>query len=233
MSRSLYFWRARDRSGFLGGRVFVALLRRELVLGWRRKAEWLFSLVFFLMAWWVLAVAIEVESESGRLAAFWSAYLFASVLSVERLFLDDYRFGVLDVWQLSAPSLAAPVLAKASVHFLHTALPVLIVSLFILERGFLVVSLALGALGVSLIVTSVAALSLGARRGGFIAAFLALPASLPAPLFSLAALSYAEQERSLYPAFALLVAWLLATLVWAPAASILALDRVSSEGHGD
>ena len=82
---------------------------RDLTLAARRKAEILTTLLFFVIV--VSLFPLGVGPEIGTLAeiapgVMWVAALLASMLSLNRLFSDDYHDGTLEQLIISSQPLA-------------------------------------------------------------------------------------------------------------------------------
>ena len=58
----------------------------------------------------------------------WVATLLAGLISIERMFRDDWDDGVIDQMRLSPIPLWIPVLAKAIAHWLTSGLPAIVLS---------------------------------------------------------------------------------------------------------
>ena len=87
---------------------FTALLARDLRLVWRRPGDVAVVLAFFVVATVLFPLGIGPETNLlARIAAgiLWCAALFASLLSLDRLFAADYEDGALDL--AAAGALAA------------------------------------------------------------------------------------------------------------------------------
>src|SRR5213078_2053937 len=83
---------------------FSALLARDLRLVWRRPGDVMVVLAFFVVATVLFPLGIGPETNLlMRIAAgiLWCAALFASLLSLERLFAVDYEDGTLDLLLLA------------------------------------------------------------------------------------------------------------------------------------
>ena len=176
----------------------MRLVMRELRLALRHGADTLAVLLFFILAAGLFPLAVGPEPVLlGRLApgTIWVCALLASLLPLDRLFGADFEDGSLDQLLLSGlpPSLMA--LAKATVHWLTTGLPLLIVAgpMAIMLRmapgaiGPLILGLVPGTMTLSLLGTTGAALVIGARRGGVLLPLLVLPLSTPVLIFGAAA----------------------------------------------
>ena len=94
---------------------FCALLRHEIRLQARQKTEWASLLLFFVIVIILMPFALGPEPEIlTRLAPglIWLAALLMSLLSLDRLFVQDARDGALDEMLLSPLTLELIVLVK-------------------------------------------------------------------------------------------------------------------------
>ena len=163
------------------------------------------------------------------------AALLATMLSLERLFRDDFDDGSLEQLLLSPHPLALLVLAKALAHWLLTGLPLLIASplLGVLlglpaqALGVLALSLLLGTPSLSLIGAIGVALTVGLSRGGVLLALLLLPLYVPVLIFATAAVAAAAQGLPATGQLLLLAALLAAAVTLAPLATAAGL-RISA-----
>jgi heme exporter protein B len=170
------------------------VVRRDLLLAMRQKSDVLNTLFFFVVV--VTLVPLGVGPEPNLLRAIapgvvWVAALLAAMLSLPRLFANDYADGTLEQMLLSAEPLPLIVLGKAVAHWLVTGLPLTVVSLvfgvmFNLGTDLTLVmaaSLLVGTPVLSLIGAVGAALTLGVRGGGVLTSLLVLPLYIPVLIF--------------------------------------------------
>ena len=162
----------------------LALIARDLRLVWRRPGDVAVVLAFFVVATVLFPLGIGPEPNTlSRIAAgvLWCAALFASLLSLDRLFAADYEDGTLDLLLLAPWPLELAALAKCVAHWIVTGLPLaLLAPLLGVAFGLrheslwvLTASLLVGTPTLSLIGGLAAALTLGARRSGALLALLA------------------------------------------------------------
>jgi heme exporter protein B len=220
-------------------RILLQVIRRDLLLAVRQKADVLNTLFFFVVV--VTMVPLGIGPEPNLLRAIapgvvWVAALLAAILSLARLFANDYADGTLEQMLLSSEPLTLIVLGKAAAHWLVTGLPLTVMSIVfgvvfdlgLQETGVLVASLLLGTPVLSLIGAVGAALTLGLRGGGVLTSLLVLPLYIPVLIFGSGAVGAAASGVS-YAAYLLLLgAFLLFASVLTPWAVALAL-RISVE----
>jgi heme exporter protein B len=213
---------------------FAALVARDLRLVWRRPSDVALVLAFFVVATVLFPLGIGPESNLlARIAAgvLWCAALFASLLSLDRLFATDYEDGTLDLLLLAPWPLELAALAKCAAHWIVTGLPLAVLApvmggAFGLETralGALALTLLVGTPALSLIGGLAAALTLGARRSGALPALLALPLCVPTLIFGASAVEVLETGEGFGTHLAILAALALvslATLPWAIAAAL-------------
>ena len=216
--------------------ALAAIVRRELRLAWRSPGDSLNVLLFFVLTVVLFPFGVGPAAEIlERIAVgvIWVMALLACLLSLDRLFRDEYEDGGLDLLILSPAALELLVLGKILAHWLTTALPLIIVSpllgllLQMPPHAFpvLALSLLLGTPTLSLIGAIGAGLTLGARRGGVLVALLILPLYIPILVFGVAAVDAAAQGLSAQPHLLLLGGLLALFLPLAPVATAAALRQ--------
>lgn len=216
-----------------------ALIRRDLLLAWRRRTEVATAVLFFVVVASLFPFGIGPEPNQLRAigpGVIWVAALLASMLSLARLFEADHADGALDAMLLSATPLGLLVLARLFAHWLVSGLPVVALSpLLALQYaldaplfGVLAFSLLLGTPVLSLLGAIGAALTLGLRGGGVLLALLVLPLYIPVLVLGAGAVETAAGGLSPLPHLLLLGALLTAGTVLAPWA-IAASLRISAE----
>ena len=107
------------------------LLKRDLIIAFRRSSTYITPLVFFLIVITFFPLALgPQESLLSSLApgVIWIAALLASLLAVESIFSEDFRDGSLDDFFISLEPSFVLVFAKVMIHWLITGLPILIAS---------------------------------------------------------------------------------------------------------
>ncbi len=179
-------------------RGMFIILRRDLLLMFRRPGEWLLPLGFFIMLAAIFPLALGPEQQQLRAVApgvIWTAALVSSLLTQETLFRVDAEDGALEQMLLSGNSLVLLVLAKTIAHWLLFGIPLTLMSpllgaWFSLEADEiwrLMLTLPLGAGVFSLLSVFTAALLAGERKNHFLGALLCLPLCMPAIIFAVAA----------------------------------------------
>lgn len=211
-----------------------ALLQRDLSLMWQKRSDAIQPMLFALMVCVMFPLAqgsepVRLSQTAG--AVIWVAHLLASLLVLDNLYRSDLEDGSLEQLLLAPVPLPMVIASKVAVHWLTTALPVLLITpllaqLLFLPEGLLPVlmlSLAIGSLLMSLIGAVVAALTLGIRRSGMILALMALPMYVPVLVFGAGSVYSAGQGLPWLGAIWLMCAGLALLLVLAPWAAATAL----------
>ncbi len=211
-----------------------ALVRRDVRLLWARRGDALQPALFALLTVVLFALALGGEArEMAPVAAavLWLAVLLAGLLSLDNLFRGDAEDGSLEQWMLAPVPLWWLVLVRTLVHWLTTAVPVILAApllgeLLHLPRAqlpVLLVSLLLGTPILSLLGAVVAALTVGMRRAGVLVALLALPLYVPVLVFGAGEVAASAQGLDAVGALLLLGAGLVLAVVLAPLAAAAAL----------
>lgn len=214
-----------------------AILRRELLLAFRHAADTLAAVMFFALAVALFPLALGPGAETlGRVApaVIWVTALLAALLPLDRLVAADWEDGSLDLMLTAGVHPAAIALAKATAHWLGSALPLLVaaVPLAVMLRADnaalvpLLAGLALGTPVLSLLGTAGAALAAGARRAALLVPLLVLPLAVPVLVFGVGAADPANEAAG--ASLMLLGALLAAALPLLPLAAGAAL-RAAAE----
>ncbi len=215
----------------------LALIRRDLLLVWRRRGDALNPVLFALMVVALFPLALGPEAEPlRRIAAgvVFVAVLLASLLALDTLFRSDYEDGSLEQLVLSPHPLALLLGCKIAVHWLTTALPLLLIAPLLGEllflpptvRWVLLAALLLATPLLSLIGAVCVALTVGMHRSGMLLALLVLPLYVPVLIFGAGACDAAQIGVAYAAPLLWLAAALVATTVIAPLACAAAL-RIS------
>lgn len=219
--------------------VLAAVLRRDLRVALRRRADTLAALFFFVIVASLFPIGVGPEPALlVRLGGgvVWVAALLASMLSLARLFNDDFHDGTLEQLLLAPVPLPLLVAAKTAAHWLSSgALLALVSPLLALQYGLsgeatlvLLAGLLLGTPLLSLVGAIGAALTVGVRGGGVLLSLLVLPLYVPVLIFGAGAVDAVQGGLAVSGHFSLLGAMLVAALFLAPWAAAVAL-RIAVE----
>ncbi len=214
--------------------AFIAVIRRDLLLAYRHRADLINPLAFFVMVVTLFPLALGAEPlllKRIAPAIIWVAALLASLLSMESLFRSDFEDGSLELMVMSPHPLSLLVLAKIIAHWLLSSMPLLLMTPFIATMlGMdadvmlvLLVTLLLGMPVLSLIGAIAVALTLGLRKGGALLAVLVLPLYVPMLIFASGAVDAAMSGLPIGGHLSMLAAILCLTLTLTPWATAVAL----------
>lgn len=219
--------------------LLALVVRRDLVLAMRRRADVLTTLVFFVMVVSLFPLGVGPEAKMLTKMApgvVWVAALLASMLSLGRMFSADYLDGTLEQMLLVPQSLPVLVLGKILAHWMTSGLPLVLMapvlglqfSLPADQLGVLVLGLVLGTPVLSMIGAVGAALTLGLRGGGVLVSLLVLPLCIPVLIFGAGAVVAVASGMDYAAHLQLLAAVLVAAAVLTPWVTAQAL-RISLE----
>jgi heme exporter protein B len=187
--------------------AFGAVIKRDLLLAYRHRAELINPLAFFVMVITLFPLALGAEIALLKRIApaiIWVAALLASLMSIDNLFRADYDDGSLELMVMTPHSLSVLVLAKVTAHFVLSSVPLLLISplmglMLHMDSdviGVLMLTLLLGMPVLSLIGGIAVALTLGLRKGGALMSVLVLPLYVPILIFASSAI---DAEISGFP----------------------------------
>lgn len=227
MTHSISYWK-----------TFSNVLKRDLKVAVRNKGDIFNPLVFFVIVITLFPLGIGSESQTlTRIAPgiIWVAALLSALLSLERLFKNDYSDGSLEQMLLSPQPLFIMVFAKVLAHWMLTGIPIIIIApllavLLHLEEaayGALIITLLLGTPVLSLIGAIGVALTVGIKKGGVLLSLLVLPLYIPVLIFATGAIEAAALGMPYAGHLAIIAALLTGALTLTPFAIGAAL-RVST-----
>jgi heme exporter protein B len=217
--------------------AFLALLRRDLVIAFRRRSEMVNPLLFFVLVTSLFPLGVGSQPKLLALMApgvVWVAALLAALLSLDTIFRSDFEDGTLEQLLLSAQPVSVLVIAKVLAHWLITGLPLLLMAPLLgtflglpsQAIGTLVLSLLFGTPALSLIGAIGVALTVGLRKGGVILSLLVLPLYVPILIFGAGAVGNAAMGIDATAQMYIMAAFLIFSLTLSPVATAAAL-RVS------
>lgn len=219
------------------GRAFLTLLRRDLLLAVRNRAEFWNPLLFYLIVASLFPLGVTPNPQTLATVAagvIWVAALLATLLSLDSLFRSDFDDGALEQMLLSPYPMPLLVLAKVLAHWIITGLPLLLVSPVLAVMmavpkpaiGTLFVTLLLGTPVLSFVGSIGMALTVGLRRGGALLSLLVLPLYVPVLIFGAHAVGAAAAGIPVTGQLYMLGAFLVLAVTLAPLATAAAL-RIS------
>jgi heme exporter protein B len=217
--------------------TMTSIVRRELLIAFRRQADVLNPLWFFIIVITLFPLSIGPEPNLlARIAAgiVWVAALLSALLSLERLFRDDFQDGSLEQMMLMPVPLPVVVISKVAAHWILTGLPLILISpllAILLSLDFntwlsVVLTLLVGTPTLSFIGAIGVALTVGLQKGGVLLSLLVLPLYIPILIFATSAIDAASLGIAYNGQLAILGAMFMGALTLTPFAIAAAL-RVS------
>ena len=216
------------------GRAFFALLRRDLLLAFRRRTELLFPVIFLLVVVSLFPLGIGPgPALLTRIApgVIWIAALLATVISLDSMFRADFEDGTLEQFVISGHPLTLIALAKITAHWLVAGLPIVLMSPLLAlwmnlpteSLGVLMATLIIGTPVLSLSGSIGVGLTISLKRGGQLLSLLVFPLYVPILIIATAAVMAVGDSLPYTQFLGLLTAGLITSLTLAPFATAAAL----------
>ncbi|MFK8013051.1 MAG: heme exporter protein CcmB [Marinicellaceae bacterium] len=174
--------------------AFLALVKRDLTLGLRRKSQIYQPLVFQLLVVTMFPLGLGSGSKTLALiapAVIWILALLASLLTLDQIFKNDYDDGSVEAYVLTSSPLPLAVLAKVLAHWLLSGLPLVLFAPIIgillhlpsASYSILMLSLLIGTPIFSFIGSIGSALTMSLKHGGLLLTVLVMPLLSPVLIF--------------------------------------------------
>ncbi|MBC6414206.1 MAG: heme exporter protein CcmB [Chromatiales bacterium] len=218
-------------------KTVFALLKWDLLSVLRVRSDWLIAIIFFTIIVSLFPLAVDAQSSVLRIfapAAIWVAALLSGLLSLERVFKEDFDNGVLEQLMLSTSNIYTIVLTRVFVHWCTTGLLfTLLAPIYGYALGIptyaltnVIFGLLLGTPTLSALGALGAALTVSLRQGGMVSALLIMPFYVPLLIFGSNAIDLAANGLATNAPLAFLGAMLIMSLVLIPIAVYAALRIV-------
>ena len=219
-------------------RILLAVMKRDLLIGWRGLSDSLAGVTFFAVVVALVPLALGPSPETLRLlgpAVIWIAALIAALPQMERLFQQDAADGSLDQLILTPLPLPVIVLAKVAAGWIIVGLPLvlmtpvigLLLGLPLTSIGIIGATVAIGSVGLLLLGAMAAAITIGARRGGILMAVLILPLAMPILIFGTATANAASEGTPYSASLLFLSAIVLMLMAVTPVATAAGLRHAA------
>ena len=213
--------------------IFNVILKRDLILAFRDKTDFINSLIFFIIVITLFPLTFGTKSTIVNEiipGMIWISALLATCLSLETIFRSDFEDGSIEQLTLSRYPLTLLVSAKIFAHWITFGMPLIIISLLMgillsLSNEIIIallITLILGTPILSLLGSVMVALTIG-LRGGMLLNLLILPLSMPVLIFSTVAIQNAALNQSIIAESYFLAGILVLTITLAPLATAAAL----------
>jgi len=212
----------------------AVLLRRDLVLAWRRRGDIAMPVLYALIVATLFPFALGPEPALlARIAGgvVFVTVLLAVLLSLDHLFRGDIEDGSMEQLMLAPQPLALLVGMKVLAHWITSALPLIVVAPLLAgmlklpgqATPVLILALLIATPLLSLLGAVLVALTAGSRRSGMLLALMLLPLCVPVVIFAAGAVAAAQEGLPWAAPIAWLGAGLVMALVLAPLACAAAL----------
>lgn len=212
----------------------MRVLKRELLLSYRKRAEYIYALLFFVIVVTLFPLSITPNPRLLQVIGpgiIWVAVLLSTTLALNHVFRDDYQDGSLEQMILSSQDLVFLMSLKLLAQWLIFVVPMIVIApvlAFLLHLSshaifVLISTLLLGSPILIFIGSVVAALTVGLRNGGVLMIFILLPLYVPTLIFGSQAVFLAQNGDSIAAPLAWLSALLMLTLMIVPFVSAAAL----------
>lgn len=218
-------------------KLFFFICYRECILHYRKKFELLNPLLFFVIVTMMFPFAIIPEPKTLQTigpGVIWVATLLSTLLSLPKLFKDDYLDGSLEQFLLSSQPLSLLIFSKIIAHWILFNFPIILISpllalMFNLPLSALcsvILSLLLGTLLLNLMGSLGASLTIGLKNSSLLLALILLPLFVPVLIFGTSIIIATQHGLSIASQFALLGAMLVLAVTFVPlvTASILKIN---------
>ena len=213
--------------------IFNVILKRDLILAFRDKTDFINSLIFFIIVITLFPLTFGTKSTIVNEiipGMIWISALLATCLSLETIFRSDFEDGSIEQLTLSRYPLTLLVSAKIFAHWITFGMPLIIISLLMgmllsLSNEIIIalfITLILGTPVLSLLGSVMVALTVG-LRGGMLLNLLILPLSMPILIFSTVAIHNAALNQSIIAETYFLAGILVLAITLAPLATAAAL----------
>ena len=213
--------------------IFNVILKRDLMLAFRDKTDFINSLIFFIIVITLFPLTFGTKSTIVNEiipGMIWISALLATCLSLETIFRSDFEDGSIEQLTLSRYPLTLLVSAKIFAHWITFGMPLIIISLLMgillsLSNEIIIalfITLILGTPILSLLGSVMVALTIG-LRGGMLLNLLILPLSMPVLIFSTVAIQNAALNQSIIAEVYFLAGILVLAITLAPLATAAAL----------
>lgn len=213
---------------------FLALVKRDLTLGLRRKSQIYQPLVFQLLVVTMFPLGLGSGAKTLSLiapAVIWILALLASLLTLDQIFKNDYDDGSVESYVLTSYPLPVVVMAKVLAHWLLSGLPLVLFSPIIAvllhlnntSYGILMLSLLLGTPIFSFIGSIGSALTMSLKHGGLLLTVLVMPLLTPVLIFGASAVVETTLGNSATMQLSVLAGLLVLSITFVPFASAAAI----------
>ena len=212
--------------------IFTAHMKRDFLTNSRSLIDVVSIIAFMLLIIFLFPLGIGPEKEKLGIvsnAIIWIGLILAILPSLEKILQKDYESGWLDQIATTDVPLEIVLLSKSISYWLIVLIPTILSSplfaiLLSMELKYLpwlILSMSIGGLGISLIGLNGSALILGAKRGNILLPILIIPLMIPILIFGVGINEAVKIGESPFGNLFLLMALTLIYLIISPFISAL------------
>jgi heme exporter protein B len=212
--------------------IFTAHMKRDFLTNSRSLIDVVSIIAFMLLIIFLFPLGIGPEKEKLGIvsnAIIWIGLILAILPSLEKILQKDFESGWLDQIATTDVPLEIILLSKSISYWLIVLIPTILSSplfaiLLSMELKYLpwlILSMSIGGLGISLIGLNGSALILGAKRGNILLPILIIPLMIPILIFGVGINEAVKIGESPFGNLFLLMALTLIYLVISPFISAL------------
>ena len=212
--------------------IFIAHMKRDFLINYRSLIDLVSIIGFMLLIIFLFPLGIGPDKEKLSIvsnAIIWIGLILAILPSLEKILQKDYESGWLDQIATTDVPLEIVLLSKSISYWLIVLIPTILSSplfaiLLSMELKYLpwlILSMSIGGLGISLIGLNGSALILGAKRGNILLPILIIPLMIPILIFGVGINEAVKIGESPFGNLFLLMALTLIYLVISPFISAL------------
>jgi len=212
--------------------VFVTHLKRDFLINFRSLIDLvsIISFMFLIIILFILGVGpFKEKLEIIGNAIIWVGLILSIIPSLEKTLQKDFENGWFDQLATSSIPLEIVLLSRSISYWLIVMIPFLFAApLFIILLNielkavpWLLLTMTIGSLAISLIGLNGASLILGAKRGNILLPILIIPLAIPILIFGVGVNEAIKMEADPISNLLLLVAFTLIYLVISPFISAL------------
>ena len=212
--------------------IFIAHMKRDFLTNSRSLIDLISIIGFMLLIILLFPLGIGPDKEKLGIvsnAIIWIGLIIAILPSLEKILQKDYESGWLDQIATTDVPLEIVLLSKSISYWLIVLIPTILSSplfaiLLSMELKYLpwlILSMSIGGLGISLIGLNGSALILGAKRGNILLPILIIPLMIPILIFGVGINEAVKIGESPFGNLFLLMALTLIYLVISPFISAL------------
>jgi heme exporter protein B len=176
------------------------IVKRETLLLLRQLRLIVNFSLFYLMILVFIPLTLPPDPQLLRTIApglIWIAVLFATLLSAERLFQQDFEDGILEQWLVSGHSVGVLVGVKILVHWCVNIIPILLFTPLIAvlfgfnanETAIVLLSLMVGSPAIFFLCGLAAVFSTSLKQKNVLIALILLPLTIPVMIFGSGAIT--------------------------------------------